>query len=85
MTYEHEFSIGFQNVQGMHDGGGCKINEIKNNLSNDIEILSETWGCNCDLSFESYTAHVVASQKHQGVKKGRKSGGFVILLKNHVF
>ena len=81
----HTLSVGFQNIQGLHSGTGCKINEITEDLCNDIEILVEIWGCNCGVSFgNQYAKHLVAPQKHDGVKKGRKSGGFVILLKNHL-
>ena len=84
MFRKPNFSVGFQNIEGMHGGMGCKINEIKAGLSNDIEILAETWGCNCDISFENYIPHYVSPQKHQGVKKGRKSGGFYILIKKYL-
>ena len=49
-----------------------------------IEILAETWGCKCDLRFEKYTPDYVSPQKHIGVKKGRASGGFIVLIKNHL-
>ena len=68
----------------MHSASGCKINEVKKELCNDIEILAETWGCACELIFENYTVQHVAPQKHSGVKKGRKSGGFIILVKKHI-
>ena len=68
----------------MHSATGCKINEVNNELYNDIEILAETWGCTCELIFENYSDHYVAPQKRSGVKKGRKSGGFIILIKNHI-
>ena len=84
MDLSHKFSIGFQNIQGMHNSSGCKINEIKEKLSDDIEILAETWGCDCNVSFENYTPHFVSPQKHLGVKKGRKSGGFMVLIKNYL-
>ena len=84
MILKHKFSIGFQNIEGLHDGVGCKINEIKPQLSNDIEILAETWGCNCEVSFDDYIPHYVSPQKHHGVKKGRRSGGFLLLLKKYL-
>ena len=48
------------------------------------EILAETWGCKCDLQCENYFIEYVKSQKHIGVKKGRESGGFIILFKNNL-
>ena len=84
MCVAQKFSIGFQNVQGMHNGIGCKINEINSRLSNDIEILAETWGCKCNISFDNYIPHYVSPQKHLGVRKGRSSGGFTILIKPYL-
>ena len=84
MLGDHRFTIGFQNIEGLHNGMGCKINEIKAELCNDIEILVEVWGCNCDISFDDYIPHHIPPQKHQGVKKGRKSGGFYILVKKYL-
>ena len=75
------FTTAFQNIDGMHDALGCKADEIAGNLSSDIEIFTEVWGCKCELYFENYTLSQVAPQKHLGVKKGRKSGGFLILIK----
>ena len=79
---EHNFSCGYNNVQGLHDKNGCKIPEITKDFTNDIEIISETWGCNCEKHFPGYT--IIAEQepvKHAGVKKGRKSGGIIVLGK----
>ena len=78
------FSVGFQNIHGMHYGNECKFPEINCALSNDIEILAETWGCKCDLEFTCYFLEQVDPQKHTGVKKGCESGGFIVLFKNHL-
>ena len=75
MILEHKFSVGFRNIEGMHDGTGYKISEIKSGLSCDIEILVETWGCDCEGLYDDYIPYYVSPQKHQGVKKGRRSGG----------
>ena len=79
-------TIGFQNIEGLHNVGGCKLNEIKGGLSHDIEILCEVWGCDCEKSFidVNYLHTIVNPQKHAGVKKGRKSGGFIVLYKNYL-
>ena len=81
---QNGFSVGFRNMQGMHNGKVRKINEIMDELSNDIEILAETWGCKCELDFEHYFPEYVSPQKHMGVKKGRDSGGFIVLFKNYL-
>ena len=81
---QNGFSVGFRNMQGMHNSNVCKMNEIVQELSNDIEILAETWGCKCGLTFENYFHEYVALQKRMGIKKGRDSGGFIILFKNYL-
>ena len=48
------FKIGYKNTQGLHSSNGCKITEGTKTFSNDIEIISETWGCTCDKSFKGY-------------------------------
>ena len=50
----YKFSVGFQNIQGLHDKNGCKMQEISKEFTNDIEIIVETWGCKCDLEFPDY-------------------------------
>ena len=79
-------SIGFQNIEGLHNGSGCKITAIKEGILNDIEILCEVWGCKCDINFNdiNYSHYFVKPQKHTGVKNGRISGGFLILYKNYL-
>ena len=68
----------------MHDNLGCKAKRLENELKHDIEIWSEVWGCDCTLKFENYAFEIVEPQKHIGVKKGRKSGGFIILMKKYL-
>ena len=73
-------SVGYQNIHGLHDNLGCKASKIETSLKNDIEIFSEIWGCDCNLVFDDYLIEIIEPQKHEGVKKGRKSGGFLILI-----
>ena len=40
-------SKGFK-IEGLHNASGCKLNDLKEVLSNDIEILCEVWGCDCE-------------------------------------
>lgn len=81
---QNYFSVGFQNIQGLHHGNTCKMTDILHDLTNDIEILAETWGCKCEHDIEGYFAEYVNPQKHMGVKKGRNSGGFIVLFKNYL-
>ena len=78
------FSVGFQNIHGLHGPLGCKASDLERELKNDIEIWCEVWGCECELEFEDYTFEIIEPQKHLGVTKGRKSGGFIIFTKHHM-
>ena len=82
--YSHGFSVGYQNIHGLHDDAGCKASKLENELKNDIEIWSEIWGCECELSFNNYSYDTIKPQKHAGVTKGRKSGGFIILVRKEI-
>ena len=42
MLLANTFSVGYHNIKGMHDKNVCKINDIEEELSNDVEILVET-------------------------------------------
>ena len=78
----NNFKIGYKNIQGLHNKNGCKINDCAKELFNDIEVISETWGCNCVKMFAGYD--IVAQSepiKNTGVRKGRKSGGIIVLCK----
>ena len=82
---EKKFKIGYQNIQGLHNKEGCKLKECDANLFNDIEILGETWGCKCEKIFSEYEVLARSEpQKHQGVTKGRKSGGLLVLGKKYL-
>ena len=64
---------------------GIKIAECRKEFFNDIEILSETWGCTCDKDFDGYDLLAeIKTQKLIGVKKGRKSGGVIVLAKKYL-
>ena len=54
----HNFKIGFKNMKGLHDKNGCKIHECGREFYNDIEFLSETWGCPCEKQFEGYDTKI---------------------------
>ena len=79
-------SIGYHNIEGLHNKTfQCKLPYLKKKLIYDIEILSETWGeCNHDKTHDNFDCHEIKSQKHVDIKKGRKSGGFLIYIKKHI-
>ena len=52
----------------------------------DIEIFSEVWGgCDHDKQVNGYNLIEINAQKHAGIKKGRKSGGFLTYIKKQFF
>ena len=82
----YNLTIGYLNVQGLHNKNGCKLPQLNSELNNDIEIFSEIWACECEGSIDGYNILTqVDPQKRVGVKKGRKSGGIRILIKNKLF
>ena len=79
---EYHFKIGYNNIQGLHNKNGCKIDDVTKELSNDREVPSETWGCNCEKHFlGTRLLHSVNHRKTAGVRKGRKLGGMIVLCK----
>ena len=82
---ESNFQIAHKNIQGLHRCGECKIAEYSEECFSDIEILTETWGCDCPREFEGYALLAeLKPQKLRGVNKGRKSDGVIVLAKNHL-
>ena len=82
----YNLTIGYLNVQGLHNKSGCKLPHLNSELNNDIEILSEIWACECDIPVDGYTILTqVDPQKRLGARKGRKSGGIRVLIKNKLF
>lgn len=82
---KHNFKIGYKNIQGLHNKNGCKIIECSNEFNCDIEIITETWGCNCEKLFKDYAIiSETIPQKHDNIRKGRKSGGLIVLGKNSI-
>ena len=79
-------SVGYHNVEGLHHSVlGCKIHDHIT-LSNDIEILAETWSecevCQNFLSTAEYKLVENVKPLKKGVK-GRKSGGLRIFCKSY--
>ena len=85
MNVTQGLSVGYQNIHGLHDSIGCKAIRLENELKCDIEIWSEIWGGECKLEFNDYLVETIEPQKHSGVTKGRKSGGFIILVKKNLY
>ena len=78
----HSLTLGYHNVSGLHNKHGCKVYDLIPELLNDIEIWSEIWACNCDISVEGYDILTqIDPQKRGNAKRGRKSGVIRILTK----
>ena len=83
--HAHNLTLGYHNVSGLHNKNGCKVYDLIPELFNDIEIWSEIWACNCDISVKGYDIlGQVDPQKRCDAKKGCKSGGIRILVKKIV-
>ena len=82
LSTNRNFRIGYKNIEGLHGANGCKIDECVDEMYNDIEILSETWGCLCKKEFLGYEIIAQAdTQKRSGVTKGRRSAGILVMGK----
>ena len=88
MSININLSIGYQNIEGLHNSlMGCKLQD-QIELINDIEILSETWSeCNkCkNVTVENYEIlKTIDPIKKGNIKKGRKSGGIQVYCKSAI-
>ena len=81
------FSIGYQNIEGLHHPTlGCKLTYCLE-LFNDVEILSETWtecaNCKSIDTIENYELIKTIEPLKTG-NKGRKSGGIKFFCKSNL-
>ena len=79
------FSISFQNVEGLHNDGECFLSDITIDLNNDINFLAETWTCEHDKEIKGYNHVFEKGYKTPGVTNGRSSGGFLIYIKENLY
>ena len=85
LEINRNFKIGYKNIQGLHGKNGCKMEENTICICIVTEISSETWGCNCEKVFGGYEILAqVDPQKRVEAKKGRKSGGLLIIGKKYL-
>ena len=78
MNVTQGLPVGYQSIDGLHDSTGCKAARLENESKCDIEIWSEIWRCECKFEYNDYLVETIEPQKHSGVTKGRKSGGFIV-------
>ena len=78
------FSIGFQNIEGLHSDCECFLPEITENIKNDIHFLAETWSCNHDKEISGYKSFFKKGYKTPGVSTGRSSGGLLVYIKDNL-
>ena len=79
-----DLSIGYQNIEGIHSQNfACKLPYLQSKLIHDIEVLSEAWGaCNHSKDIPGYKiVDQIDPSKKSNIKKGRSSGGLLILQK----
>ena len=56
------------------------INSLK---TNDINILTETWGCSHGISIPNFESKFIKPNKLKSKKTGRLLGGIIILFKKY--
>ena len=62
----------------MHDGGDCKLNKMKKELFNDIEIWAKTWDCNCNLLLKTIQLLLLLLKTKAKIRR------FFVLLKTPI-
>ena len=78
------FSIGFQNIEGLHSDCECFLPEITENIKNDIHFLAETWTCEHEKEILGYKSVFKNGYKTPGVNTGRSSGGLLLYIKDNL-
>ena len=79
------FTIGFQNIEGLHTDCECFLSEITENIKNDIHFLAETWTCEHDKEVTGYKNIFENGYKTPGIINGRSSGGLLLYIKENLF
>ena len=81
---QHNFSISYQNIEGLHGSLGCKAENIKKKAKADITFFSETWSCDHDKDIPGYTHYFNDGYKLPHCNKGRSSGGLLLYFRNYL-
>ena len=80
------FSVSYWNIGGLNSTlFGYKLNtfDFIDNANSDINIISETWGCNSNFDIlPGYTMFKIDPTKHANTSRGRASGGITVLHKS---
>ena len=88
MKLTKNICISHWNIKRLHDPiFSCKFQstDFINSLKiNDINILTETWGCSHDISIPNFESKFIKPNKLKSKKTGRSSGGIVILFKKYL-
>ena len=78
------FTIGFQNIEGLHSDCECFLPEITENIKNDIHFLAETWTCGHDKELTGYQNIFENGFKTPGIINGRSSGGMLLYISRKI-
>ena len=78
------FTIGFQNIEGLHSDCECFLSEITENVKNDIHFLAETWNCEHEKELTGYKNIFENGYKTPGIINGRSSGGFLLYISRKI-
>ena len=79
------FSVSFQNIEGLHVDGECFLADITQNINSDINFLAETWTCEHDKEIKGFNSFHKNGYKTPGVCSGRSSGGLLVYIKEHLY
>ena len=79
------FSVSFQNIEGLHVDGECYLTDITQNINSDINFLAETWTCEHDKEIKGFNSFHKNGYKTPGVCSGRSSGGLLVYIKEHLY
>ena len=77
------FTIGFQNIEGLHSDCECFLSEITENVKYNIHFLAETWTCEHEQDLTGYKNIFQKGYQTPGVINGRSSGGLYQYVITH--
>ena len=82
------FSVSYWNIGGLNStlfGYELNTSDFIDNANSDINIISETWGCNSNFDIlPGYTTFKIDPTKHSNTSRGRASGGITVLHKSNL-
>ena len=81
------FSVSYWNIGGLNSSlFGNKLNTLDflDNANSDINIISETWGCNPNFDILPGYVVIKIDPNKNNTSRGRASGGIAVLHKSNL-